>query len=62
MCHSRHPCIDVSKYKTLGGLFHHLVEERINTKKQITKKHAKLQYQKDQMLITIKGYVKPVEH
>jgi len=31
-------------------------------KGQILKKHAKLQYQKDWMLIEIKGYVKPIEH
>jgi hypothetical protein len=37
------------------------MEERTNTKKGITKKHAKLQYRKDQMLIEIKGYPKPIE-
>jgi hypothetical protein len=38
------------------------VEEKMNTKKGITKKHAKLQYWKDSMLIEIKGYVKFIEH
>jgi hypothetical protein len=38
MPHNRHPCINISKRKSFGGLFHHLVEERINTKKEITKK------------------------
>jgi hypothetical protein len=38
------------------------MKERINTKKGIIKKHAKLKYQKDWILIEIKGYVKLVEH
>jgi hypothetical protein len=38
------------------------MEERINTKKGITKKHVKLQHWKDQMLIEIKGYAKPIKH
>jgi hypothetical protein len=38
------------------------MEERTNTKNGITKKHAKMQYWKDQMLIKIKGYAKLVEH
>jgi hypothetical protein len=42
-----HPCIDASKLKSLGGLFHHPMEEKINNKKGITKKHVRLQYQKD---------------
>jgi hypothetical protein len=33
-----HPCIDVSKHKSLGGFSHHLVEGRTNIKKGITKK------------------------
>jgi hypothetical protein len=37
------------------------VEKRINTKKGIIKKHAMLQHQRDQMIIEIKGYAKPVE-
>jgi hypothetical protein len=44
---SHHPCNDVSKRKSLGGLSHHPVEEKTNTKKGITKKHAMLQHQKD---------------
>jgi hypothetical protein len=35
---------------------------RTNAKKIITKKHAKLQYWKDRMLIKIKGYAKPTKH
>jgi hypothetical protein len=34
------------------------MEERTNIKKDITKKHARLQNQKDQMLIEIKGNAK----
>jgi hypothetical protein len=33
-----HPCIDISEHEFLGGLAHHHVEERTNTKKGITKK------------------------
>jgi hypothetical protein len=44
---NHHPCITASKHKYLGGLFHHPMEEMINTKKGIKKKHAKLQYWKD---------------
>jgi hypothetical protein len=33
-----HTCIDASECKFLDGLFHHPMEERINTKKGITKK------------------------
>jgi hypothetical protein len=57
-----HPCIDVNERKSFGGLSHHLVEVRTNTKKGITKKHAILQHWKDRMLFKIKGYVKPIEH
>jgi hypothetical protein len=32
------PCIDVSKYESLGGFSHHPVEGRTNIKKGITKK------------------------
>jgi hypothetical protein len=32
------PCIEASKRKYLGGLFHHPVEERTNTKKRNNKK------------------------
>jgi hypothetical protein len=56
---SCHPCIDVSKWESLGSLSHHPMEEKTNTKKRITKKHAMLQHQKDWMLIEIKGYAKP---
>jgi hypothetical protein len=59
---SRHPCIDANKHESLGGLSHHPMEERTNTKRGITKKYAKLQYQKDWMLIKMKGYVKPIKH
>jgi hypothetical protein len=59
---SHHPCIDVSERKYLGGLFHHLVEEKTSTKKGITKKHVMLQHRKDQMLVDIKGYAKPAKH
>jgi hypothetical protein len=52
----------VNKHESLGGLFHHLVEERTNTKKGIIKKHAMLQHCKEQILVKIKGYVKPIEH
>jgi len=38
------------------------VEEKTNTKKGITKKQTKLQYQKDQMLIKIKGFTKSTKH
>ncbi len=38
------------------------MEERTNTNKGITKKHVKLQYQNDHMLIDIKGYAKPTKH
>jgi hypothetical protein len=38
------------------------VKERKNTKKGITKKHVKLQYGKDWMLIKIKGYAKLAKH
>jgi hypothetical protein len=37
------------------------MEERINTKKGIMKKHVMLQHKKDQLLVEIKGYVKPIE-
>jgi hypothetical protein len=33
-----------------------------NTKKGITKKHVKLQYRGDYMLIKIKGYTKPIKY
>jgi hypothetical protein len=56
---SCHPRIDVIEWESLVGLSHHPVEERTNTEKRITKKHAMLQHQKDQMLIEIKGYAKP---
>jgi hypothetical protein len=59
---SCHPCIDTSEHKSLGGLSPHHVEERTNTKKGIIKKHAKLQYWKDTMLIKINGYAKPTKH
>ncbi len=62
MSFSHHPCINTHKCKFINGLFHHHVQERINTKKRLTKKHVKLQYQKDWMLIEIKGYVKFVAH
>jgi hypothetical protein len=62
MSPNHHPCIDTNKCESLSGISHHLVEEKTNTKKGITKKHAKLQYWKDLMLIEIKGYVKFVEH
>jgi hypothetical protein len=55
-----HPCIDVSKRKFLGRLFHHPIEERINIKKGIVKKHAMLQHQKNWMGIEIKGYAKSI--
>jgi hypothetical protein len=57
-----HPCIDTSQLKSFGGLSHHPMEERTNTKNGITKKHIKLQYGKDLMLIEIKGYAKLVKH
>jgi hypothetical protein len=44
------------------GLSHHHVKERTNTKKGIIRKHAKLQYWKDQMLIKIKKYAKLTKH
>jgi hypothetical protein len=44
------------------AFFHHPMEERKNTKKGIMKKHAMLQHWNDQLLVEIKGYVKPVEH
>jgi hypothetical protein len=59
---NRHPCINANEREFLGGLSHHPMEERTNVKKGITKKHAKLQYQKDRMLIEIKGYAKPIKH
>jgi hypothetical protein len=62
MSPNRRPCINASKRESLGGLFHHPMEERTNTNKGIKKKHAKLQYQKDQMLIEIKGYAKLTKH
>jgi hypothetical protein len=33
-----HPCIDVGEHKSFGGLFHHPVEEKRNTKKGIMEK------------------------
>jgi hypothetical protein len=33
-----HACIDINKCDFLGGLSHHLVKEKTNTKKGITKK------------------------
>jgi hypothetical protein len=62
MSPSRHPCIDASERESFGCFSHHPMEERTNTNKGITKKHVKLQYQKDQMLIEIKGYAEPNEH
>jgi hypothetical protein len=56
------PCINISECKSLGGLSHHLVEERLNTKKGIIKKHVMLQHQKNRMLIEIKGYAMPAKH
>jgi hypothetical protein len=38
------------------------MEEKTNTKKGITKKSAKLQHQKDRMLIETRGYAKSIEH
>jgi hypothetical protein len=38
------------------------VKERTNTKKGIIRKHAKLQYWKDKMLIKINEYAKPTKH
>lgn len=57
-----HPCIVISKREYLNGHSHHFVKERTNTKKGITKKHFKLQYGKDWMVIEIKGYAKHVKH
>jgi hypothetical protein len=62
MSPSCHPCIDTSEHESLGGLSHHLVEERTNTKKGIIRKHAKLQYWKNKILIKIKEYAKPIKH
>jgi len=59
---NHHPCITASEHKSFGDLSHHPMEERTNTKKGITKKNAKLQYWKYQMLIKIKGYAIHVEH
>ncbi len=59
---NHHPCIDTNKCEYLGSVFHHLVEERTNTKNGITKKHVKLQFWNDQMLIEIKRYAKSIEH
>jgi hypothetical protein len=56
---SCHPCINVSERESFGDLSPHPMEERTNTKKGITKKHAMLQHQKNWMLIKIKGYAKP---
>jgi len=58
---SHHPCININEHESFGGLFHHPMEENINTKKGITKKHAMLQHWKDQLLIEIKRYVKLIE-
>jgi hypothetical protein len=44
MSPSCHPCNDANEHEYFGGLSHHLMEEKTNTKKGITKKHAKLQY------------------
>jgi hypothetical protein len=38
------------------------MKERTNTKKGITKKHVKLQYGKDWMVIKIKGNAKLIKH
>ncbi len=57
-----HTCINASEHKCLHDLFHHPIKERTNNKKGTTKKNAKLQYRKDQMLIKIKEYIKPVKH
>jgi len=53
-----HPCTDRNNHEFLDDLFHHLIKERTNIKKEITKKHAKLQYNVDRMLIKIKRYAK----
>jgi hypothetical protein len=57
-----HPWIDANQHKYLGGLSHHLMKEKTNTKKGITRKHAKLQYQKDWMLIDIPIYLMRVKN
>jgi hypothetical protein len=57
-----HPCIDTNNHGSLDDLFHHPIKERTNTKKGITKKHAKLQYKVDWMLIDIKRYAKLDEY
>jgi hypothetical protein len=38
MLPSCHPCIDVSKRESLGGLSHHPREEMTNAKKEVIKK------------------------
>jgi transcription initiation factor TFIID subunit TAF12 len=55
------PCIDISECKSFGGLSHHPVEEKTNTKKGITKKYVMLQHWKYWMLVEIKGYAKLVQ-
>jgi hypothetical protein len=62
MSPNHHPCINAIKRESFGGVSHHPMEERTNTKNGIIKKHVKLQYQKDRMLIEIKGYAKPIKH
>jgi hypothetical protein len=55
---SLHLCINASEHGSFGGLSYHPMEEKINTKKGIIKKHVKLQYRKDRMLIEIKRICK----
>jgi len=38
MFFSHHSCINTNKHKSFNGLFHHLMEERININKGVTKK------------------------
>jgi len=61
MSPSCHPYIKENQRKYLDGLSHHLMKENTNIKKGITRKHAKLQYQKDWMLIDIPTYLMKVK-
>ncbi len=55
-------CINASGHKSLGGLFQHFVEERINNKKGKVEMHVKQKCQMGQWPYKLKDYTKHVRH
>jgi hypothetical protein len=54
--------INKGGFKSLDGLFHHLMEEKTNTKEGKIKMHAKLQCWMGQCPQKLNEYTRHVEH